>query len=649
MSIESEENIFLGKKRECPDGSIEKEDYLENKDQILEKSNQQRLSEIIENCNTTSETKKEKEKDKDNKKKQKVKKNNEMSRDEKIIKEIKKAISPNKIKELIKKGFNNFIKKKEYDFFLLYLIKHISNLLQNFKEFKEDYTYYIYNNLRALILSKELNKVLIKISYNTENETFYKEFLNLSNERWKKFINTGKKYKIKLLDDYLKSIKPEEKKLKSNNNSNNSSSTNSLEENEQDKFDMNKTIEIYNNFPEDNQLEIIIAGIVFNSLLKNEKEQIKEVQINNNNNNSISPITPVKIEIQNFNLPEMAMISVLSGIKFNTNITEINLSGNSLSPKSCFWLGSINKTNPNLLSLDISKCNINNDCLYMFAEGASFSDEKLNKEQFNLERLNLKDNNQINSQTVEGFEHPLALIFQKFKLKWINLTNAKLGGEGALKLIKKMEELLGENKLFLQNLILICNDIKNEECLSKLGNILLKDNCPLQNLILSKNLISSPITSKLQDEQILIPPLPPINYFKNLMECVAKSKLKELFLISCEIGSNENDIDILYQMLKENKSLTSLRLFGNKISSMDSFKKILGIFSDYNKPLENSILKCLDLSKNSCNIKIDEDFMQLIEHLKLEYLDVNQNMMESNEKEIFKKRTNDLNNIKIIY
>ena len=59
MSIENKESIFLGKKRECPDVSIE-EDYLDNKDQILEKSNQQRLSEIIENCNTTSETKKEK-------------------------------------------------------------------------------------------------------------------------------------------------------------------------------------------------------------------------------------------------------------------------------------------------------------------------------------------------------------------------------------------------------------------------------------------------------------------------------------------------------------------------------------------------------------------------------------------------------------
>ena len=93
MSIENKESIFLGKKRECPDVSIE-EDYLDNKDQILEKSNQQRLSEIIEDClnNTPSETKKEKVKDKENTKKQNFKKNNEMTRDEKIIKEIKKEI-----------------------------------------------------------------------------------------------------------------------------------------------------------------------------------------------------------------------------------------------------------------------------------------------------------------------------------------------------------------------------------------------------------------------------------------------------------------------------------------------------------------------------------------------------------------------------
>ena len=133
------------------------------------------------------------------------------------------------------------------------------------------------------------------------------------------------------------------------------------------------------------------------------------------------------------------------------------------------------------------------------------------------------------------------------------------------------------------------------------------------------------------------------------MENVGKSKIKELFLISCEIGSNKEDIDILYNMLKTNTSLISIRLFGNKINNMESFTKILGIFSEYNKPLENSTLKSLDLSKNSCDIKVTTDFLNLIEKLKLEYLDINQNNMEKNDKETFRKKTNDLTHIKIIY
>jgi hypothetical protein len=335
------------------------------------------------------------------------------------------------------------------------------------------------------------------------------------------------------------------------------------------------------------------------------------------------------------------MVSIISGLKFYTNITEINISGNPLSLKSCFWLGSAFKTNPYIQILDISRCSIDNERLYIFLEGTKFSDERLNQEQYNLERLNLKDNSQINSSSIEGNEYPLALILEKFKLKWINLTNAKICGEGALKFMNKMEELLINNKLYLNNIIFICNDFKNEKCLSKLGDVLLKENCPIENIILSKNLIS---TKPDIDSNV--------NHFEKFMECIGKSKLKELFLISCDIGSNENDIDILCKMLEENKSLVSLRLFGNKLNRMDWFTKILGLFSDYQEPLKNSTLKSLDLSKNSCNIKVNENdgkFMKLVEHLKLEYLDVNQNMMEASDKETFKKKTNDLANIKIIY
>ena len=51
-----------------------------------------------------------------------------------------------------------------------------------------------------------------------------------------------------------------------------------------------------------------------------------------------------------------------------------------------------------------------------------------------------------------------------------------------------------------------------------------------------------------------------------------------------------------------------MRLFGNEINNMEDFTKILGIFSEYNNGLKNSTMKSLDLSKNSCKIKITTNF-----------------------------------------
>ena len=548
-----------------------------------------------------------------------------VKKDDTISKEINlvEKMNNKELKEfIIQNKLENFMEKEEYDFYVFRLVKYISSILSDSKLFKEDYTNYIYNNLRALIYSKDLDNILKFVTYNKDNEFLFLEFLKYSNLRWEKFISTAKKYNIDFYNKYLDSINPE-KKIK-----NNFLLKDEENEKNKEKFDIKKSIEIFQNFPEDNQLELFVSGIVYNSMKKNEQEGNKED----------------KLEIQNFNLSEIPMISVLSGIKFNKNILEINLNGNSLSPKSCFYLGSCIKTLPFLTLIDISKCDINNDKLYMFIEGTNYSNENLSKKQFCLNRLNLKDNPEITDNDTKNseYEHPLALIIEKFKLNWLNLTNAKLGGKGINKLFKKMIELLETNQLFIENLIIINNDIKNEECLSELGDLIIKEKCPLKKLILSKNLISTyPYEYNYNNTFI--------NYYEKFMKSVAKSKLEELFLINCEIGNNDEDINILYEMLKENKSLKSIRLFGNKINNMKSFAKILGIFSDYNKQLENNTLKSLDLSKNNCNLKIDEDFMKLVESLKLEYLDVNQNLMQSDEKEIFKKRTNELSNIRIIY
>ena len=548
-----------------------------------------------------------------------------VKKDDTISKEINlvEKMNNKELKEfIIQNKLENFMEKEEYDFYVFRLVKYISSILSDSKLFKEDYTNYIYNNLRALIYSKDLDNILKFVTYNKDNEFLFLEFLKYSNLRWEKFISNAKKYNIDFYNKYLDSINPE-KKIK-----NNFLLKDEENEKNKEKFDIKKSIEIFQNFPEDNQLELFVAGIVYDSMKKNEQEGNKED----------------KLEIQNFNLSEIPMISVLSGIKFNKNILEINLNGNSLSPKSCFYLGSCIKTLPFLTLIDISKCDINNDKLYMFIEGTNYSNENLSKKQFCLNRLNLKDNPEITDNDTKNseYEHPLAQIIEKFKLNWLNLTNAKLGGKGINKLFKKMIELLETNQLFIENLIIINNDIKNEECLSELGDLIIKEKCPLKKLILSKNLISTyPYEYNYNNTFI--------NYYEKFMKSVAKSKLEELFLINCEIGNNDEDINILYEMLKENKSLKSIRLFGNKINNMKSFAKILGIFSDYNKQLENNTLKSLDLSKNNCNLKIDEDFMKLVESLKLEYLDVNQNLMQSDEKEIFKKRTNELSNIRIIY
>ena len=548
-----------------------------------------------------------------------------VKKDDTISKEINlvEKMNNKELKEfIIQNKLENFMEKEEYDFYVFRLVKYISSILSDSKLFKEDYTNYIYDNLRALIYSKDLDNILKFVTYNKDNEFLFLEFLKYSNLRWEKFISNAKKYNIDFYNKYLDSINPE-KKIK-----NNFLLKDEENEKNKEKFDIKKSIEIFQNFPEDNQLELFVSGIVYNSMKKNEQEGNKED----------------KLEIQNFNLSEIPMISVLSGIKFNKNILEINLNGNSLSPKSCFYLGSCIKTLPFLTLIDISKCDINNDKLYMFIEGTNYSNENLSKKQFCLNRLNLKDNPEITDNDTKNseYEHPLALIIEKFKLKWLNLTNAKLAGKGINKLFKKMIELLETNQLFIENLIIINNDIKNEECLSELGDLIIKEKCPLKKLILSKNLISTyPYEYNYNNTFI--------NYYEKFMKSVAKSKLEELFLINCEIGNNDEDINILYEMLKENKSLKSIRLFGNKINNMKSFAKILGIFSDYNKQLENNTLKSLDLSKNNCNLKIDEDFMKLVESLKLEYLDVNQNLMQSDEKEIFKKRTNEISNIRIIY
>lgn len=559
-----------------------------------EESNQQKTNEKANNDELSlQESNSEIKSTNDGKKKVNKRRDKQKNREDNN-KYVARLKSNNKEKDKIfEKGFKSFLASNyEWDIYFLDIILLLENYLLNFKEFSEDYTYYIYNNLRGLKTSKEYNNI---INNPPNNQKLYEEALLLIEERNKVFLYYANKYNIKNLQIYLNQNQTQ--RVNTNNNTTSHSETNTSNNNQNTNNNNNNTTNNNNNnssfnkLREEYKIELLTSSLVYNLLNRTEKEEKNDKKDKNS-------IYTTKFEISNFNVNEESLMGIITGIKFYNSIIEINFSGNLMGPKCLFWLGSIFKTNHNIRILDLSRTNIDLDCLYMFLEGTKYRNEALNNEQFNLDRLNLKDNNQITDIKNDQFEHPLGLILEKFKLKWLNLTNAKLGNSGISKFLNKYLYLMKQNKIYMENLILICNNFGNESCLDILGEIIQnKDICTLQNLILSKNLISTP--PKVNDQ---------VNYFDKFMKSVANSNIKELFLISCGIGKNKNDIQILYDMLCQNKSLVSLRLFGNEINNMEDFTKILGIFSEYNNGLKNSTMKSLDLSKNSCKIKIITNF-----------------------------------------
>ena len=551
-------------------------------------------------------------------------KNYKSARD--IFSEYKKMSIEDK-NNIIEKGYNHFKTENEWDMLVSILAPLFGNEQKEcFKEFLEDISFYIYNDLKSIKSSKAYENLC---KNPTKNEKLYKEALEFFKERINKFTISENKYKNRNNNDEIKALNANELKDLTNINDD----------------DLLKDI----------KLELLTAVLIEGSLMNNEKE-VKKYQ------KEKKGFIPMSFDIVNYNISERFIVSIISGLKLYNNITEINFSSNSIGKKGCFWLGTLFKTNPNIYNLDLSKCNLNNDCLNMLIEGTMFMDDKLNDQQFNLERLNLKDN-QITDITSNAFEHPLCLILRKFKLKWLNLTNAKIGNSGACKFLETYLELMKEQKIFMQTLILISNNMGNEKYLSYLGKIISQKNNTLENLILNKNYISTfpqeQEQNNTQNKNVITPDIPQIrekventekyNYFNEFMENVADSNLKELYLINCGIGKQLGDIDILYNMVCKNKSLELLRLCGNEINNMEKFTKILGAFSEYNNNLKNDNLKSLDLSKNECFIKIDENFLNLVEKLKLEYLDINQNTMDPDEKKIFSERACKLSDIKIIY
>lgn len=514
--------------------------------------------------------------------------------------------------------------EKEFDYCLLGLIKQINIDCNNFSKLKdEDYTTILYNNFKEIKNNDDFKSEIKKVLDNP-NSSYFQKFVKFIKERREILQNSEKKGLAWYKDFVNKRKKSPELYQESDYCKDN-----------------------FNNLTKDEKEEIFLAGLIYLSF-ENMKKEEEKFDTSINQENCDNKENAIKIELQNFNLKESSTLVLISGIKFVTHIIELNFSGNELTPKACFWIGTFfkyNRHNVKLLSLE--RCSLTNLCLYMFVIGATFSSDNLNEEKIYLEKLILKDNDNIKDENIFN-EYPLSLIMEKFLIKNLNLYNTKIGNNGLKKLCETFLKLLNnqnENEKFfiLKTLNLYNINLKNEESLDLLGDVLIHKQSTIEILILTKNLITSPQSQNLGNTPIPI-------FFKKFMGKIAESKtLKELLLLKCEIGKNKNDIEILCQMLEKNKTLESLRMFDNLINDEEAFLKILKLFSEYKNELKNKTLKSLDLSKNHCNIKVSEDFLNLIEKLNLEYLDINQNTMDEKEKEIFRKRTNALEKIKIVY
>ena len=510
----------------------------------------------------------------------------------------------------------------EFDYCQKYFRDKISELCYNFPNLNSDYTYYCYNDLKELKNNKEFNEEIKRVINDDKNKDLLKEITEFINRREviiEKILSKEEKRDLKWYIEYTQ----------------NEANINCINELSGE----TRFTDEYNDLKKEERDEIFIAALIDCSFKKTKKaEEDFDTSINKNMNKNYE----IKIEAQNFNFQQSSFIAFFSGIKFNNNIIVINLNGNELKPKACFCLGNIFKYNKHLELLSLLRCSLNNLCLKALILGATHANENLNKEPIYIDHIILKDNDHINDEDNNG-EYSLSLLLEKFRIKKLNLANTKIGGKGLKKICTTILYLLNNDNanFVLETLNLFNTGLQNEESLELLGDAILKSK--INTLILNKNNISNIPQSEKNEKSI--------NYFAKFMDKIAKSKnLKELLLLKCNIGKNKNDVDILCKMLEENQNLESLRMFDNSISDFDDFIKILNIFSEYkNNELKNKTLKSLDLSKNFCNIRINDDFLNMIDYLNLEYLDINQNPIEEKEKEIFRKRTNTLEKIKIIY
>ena len=133
-------------------------------------------------------------------------------------------------------------------------------------------------------------------------------------------------------------------------------------------------------------MEILGAAAII-CLQEKEENELKIFKEGNNLANNISIINDLVFDISKFHLNENSIMSVLSGIMSNNNITELDLSENNFDIRSSYWLGKIIITNKNLKRLELRNCNLDNSCLSMLIEGIKSDEKSLSNDQHGLEKL----------------------------------------------------------------------------------------------------------------------------------------------------------------------------------------------------------------------------------------------------------------------
>ena len=449
------ENFLLNKKTQRQDNLIENENDIKMDDKNFEQVKSSNVTSKIKNAKVLKKSRKnifiinnlkndkkrklideKKDKKKIEIKKNKIKKNRLIekinSNNNNINKKDKQQYEPN---TLIQKGFDDFKINNHWDLFIQYIILLIKKENSIEQEFLEHYSFYIYDNFKTLKLEKGFKKIQ---NFLSNNEILMREANNFFQEREKEIKKSLEKYESNQAGNIDNKISLSE--INSNNE---------------------------NCLSEDNKFEIIAAAVIQALLEKEENEMKKNDEDNKIINNS-------NFDLSNFRLNEHSIMCIISGIKFNNNIIELDLSGNPLNIRSSYWLGKLIKTNQNLKILELKNCNLDNSCLSMLIQGLKNDEENLNESQHRLEKLSLKDNPKITDTSNE--EHQICEILKILKLKCLNLTNTKLGNKGIIKLFKTYIDLLRQNKTCLENIIIINNNFNNDECLNYIGQALEQPN-----------------------------------------------------------------------------------------------------------------------------------------------------------------------------